>query len=105
MNRKKTGIKQLKQDCDLPPILKMPKFLSQFRPFKMRIFPSNFVKISNFGQILTLKWPPNTQKLEFLKIEKSQKQPSMVTIEHHKQGCICFQKNLLSLNYTHTHLV
>ena len=32
--------------------------------------PSDFVKISNFGQILTLKWPPNTQKLEFLKNSK-----------------------------------
>ena len=34
----KTGNKQQKQDFVIcPPILKMPKFTSPFRPFKMRI--------------------------------------------------------------------
>ena len=28
--------------------------------------PSDFVKILNFVQILTLKWPPNSQNLDFL---------------------------------------
>ena len=36
----------------------------------------------------------------FEKLKKSQKQPSMVTIEHHKHGCTCFQKNFPRA-YTH----
>ena len=55
--------------------------------------------MSNFGQILTLKWPPNTQKLEFLKNSKrSRKLPSMMTIHYHKHDCTCFHKKFPGAN-------
>ena len=63
--------------------------------------PTDFVKISSFGQIIPQNCHQTPKNWNFSKITKKSSFP-LVTIDHHKHVCTCFHKKFPGANTQHT---